>query len=291
MTRDSSGAGDNDSDSAPTRAGTEGWRSSLTAAGLAVVLAFITVFFGWIPNPFADETPTPDPTPTAHPAVGGSGQPKEPGLEVLSQTLAEPARLPARFHSEGSTSAGSVLATRLLLTLRNRGDLEAVVTEFRFTVVMARDLVGGTEPDCLPITGGGPTEITAQYDAVLPDSDVQLPKTIVLKDSYSLEAGKAERVILNLGLKDEYYDPVLYVVRVALREGRQKTFISAGSVAFLAPVDATSEFLRWTGAAVDRESALCDADLREGVDRAMSQADDSSPQLEELARYLTRPSH
>jgi hypothetical protein len=260
-------------------------------AGLAVVLAFITVFFGWIPNPFADETPTADPSPTAQPPVGGSGQNREPGLEVLSQTLAEPARLPAKFHSEDSTRAGTVSATRLLLTLRNKGDLEAVVTEFRFTVVMAQAFARGTEPDCLPITGGGPTEITAQYDAVLPHPDVQLPRTIVLKDSYSLEPGKAERVILNLGLKVEYDESVLYVVRVALREGRQKTFISAGSVAFLAPVDATSEFLRRAGATVDRESDLCDADLRDGVDRAMSQADGSSPQLEELARFLTRPNH
>ncbi len=119
---------------------------------------------------------------------------------------------------------------------------------------------------------------------------MRLPKTIVLKDSYSLKAGKAERVILSLGLKDERYDPVLYVVRVELREGRQKTFISAGSVGFLAPVDATSRFLRWAGTAVDRKSALCDADLRDGIDRAMSQADDASPQLEQLANSLSRPS-
>jgi hypothetical protein len=247
----------------------------MTAAGMAVVLAFVTVFFGWIPNPFGDETSTAGPS---------------PGLEVLSQTLAEPARLPARFHYEEGSRDGTVLATRLLLTLRNRGDLEAVVTEFRFTVLAARALTRGTEPNCLPVTGGGPTEITAEYDAVLPNPDVQLPKTIVIKDSYSLEAGKAERVILTLGLKDERYDPVLYVVRVELREGRQRTFISAGSVAFLAPVDATSGFLLWAGAAVDRKSALCDPDLRDRIDRATSQSDDASPQLKQLTNVLSRPS-
>ncbi|MFF7550530.1 hypothetical protein ACFZCU_43990 [Streptomyces canus] len=257
---------------------------------MAVVLAFVTVFFGWIPNPFEDETPTTSPSPAAHPPAGGAEQIKEPGLEVLSQILAEPARLPAKFHHEKGSRDGTVLATRLLLTLRNRGDLEAVVTEFRFTVVAAGALTRGTEPDCLPVTGGGPTEITAEYDAVLPSPDVQLPKTIVLKDSYSLEAGKAERVILSLGLRDERYDPVLYVVRVELREGRQKTFISAGSVAFLAPVDATSDFLLWAGAAVDRRSALCDRDLRDRIDGATSQAGDASPQLERLANVLSRPS-
>ncbi|WP_158013006.1 hypothetical protein [Streptomyces sp. Root369] len=260
----------------------------MMAAGLAVVLAFVTVFFGWIPNPFEDESSTASPSPAAHPP--GAGQVKKPGLEVLSQTLAEPARLPAKFHDEEGSRDGTVLATRLLLTLRNRGDLEAVVTEFRFTVVAARALTRGTEPNCLPVTGGGPTEITAEYDAVLPNPDVQLPKTIVLKDSYSLEAGKAERVILSLGLKDEPYDPVLYVVRVELREGRQKTLIAAGSVAFLAPVEATSDFLLWAGAAVDRKSALCDPDLPDRIDRAMSQADDASPQLRQLTNVLSRPS-
>ncbi|MET9457407.1 hypothetical protein ABZY05_20320 [Streptomyces canus] len=257
---------------------------------MAVVLAFVTVFFGWIPNPFEDESSAASPSPAAHPPAGGAGQVKKPGLEVLSQTLAVPARLSAKFHDEEGSRDGTVLATRLLLTLRNRGDLEAVVTEFRFTVVAARALTRGTEPNCLPVTGGGPTEITAEYDAVLPNPDVQLPKTIVLKDSYSLEAGKAERVILSLGLKDERYDPVLYVVRVELREGRQKTFISAGSVAFLAPVDATSDFLLWAGAAVDRKSVLCDPDLPDRIDRAMSQADDASPQLRQLMNFLSRPS-
>ncbi|MFI6435225.1 hypothetical protein [Streptomyces sp. NPDC050759] len=256
-----------------------------------MVLTFVTVFFGWIPNPFEEETSTASPSPAEHPpGAGAAGQVKKPGLEVLSQTLAEPARLPAKFDDKEGSSDGTVLATRLLLTLRNRGDLEAVVTEFRFTVVAARALTSGIEPDCLPVTGGGPTEITAEYDAVLPSPEVQLPKTIVLKDSYSLEAGKAERVILSLGLNDKRYDPVLYVVRVELREGRQKTFLSAGSVAFLAPADATSDFLHWAGAAVDRTSALCDPGLRDGTDRAMSQADDASPQLNQLENVLSRPS-
>lgn len=263
------------------------WRASVTAAGMAVVLAFVTVFFGWLPNPFADDTGETMPTPE-QPLTGQPPGSTAPGLEVLARAFPDPSRIPAKYGEGSSSRNGTVLASRLLLTLRNRGDLKAVVTAFRFTIVTARPLQTGKEPDgCLPKTGGD-TKITANYDVVLPDTDEdELPRTVEVKESYDLAAGDAERVMLTLGLNGEQpLEPVLYVVQIHLREGRTKDFIPAGTIAFLAPVEPAAHFLRWTRALADSDAVLCDTTLHRDVNKALTTSDDHSSQVDALMNDL-----
>ncbi|WP_210589409.1 hypothetical protein [Streptomyces sp. GESEQ-35] len=240
--------------------------------GTAAVLAFVTVFFGWLPNPFAEE-PSPSPV-------------KRPALEVLSRQFPEPARIPAEFKEGKSFRAGTTLATRLAFTLRNRGDLKAAITEFRFTVRREKALYGGTGPGgCLPNTGGD-TEITANYDVDFSElTERGAPVTAVVKGAYDLAAGEVERVLFTIG-GIESYDASLYLVDVEFREGAEKELIPAGTVAFLGPVDKAPDYLDWIHAVAPSDLTPCDDDLIRDVDRSLALADDHSPQVEGLKEDL-----
>ncbi|KUN25501.1 hypothetical protein AQJ23_16650 [Streptomyces antibioticus] len=168
------------------------------------------------------------------------------------------------------------------LTLRNRGDLKAAITEFRFTVRVERVLLSGTGPRaCLPKTGGS-TAITANYDVDFSAlRDRGAPVTVVLDGSYDLASGEVERVMFTIGGIGSP-DPSLYLVDVEFREGAEKELIPAGSVAFLGPVDAASDYLTGLHALARSDATPCDDDLIRDVDRIAARADDLSPEAERL---------
>lgn len=271
--------------SEPGDTGTGGLRTTLTAAGSAVLLAFVSVFFGWLPNPFGGDEGAREQARTPATVVVRTPAPvaKAPGLEVLARAFPEPKRIPAKFREGDSQRPGTVEATRLALTLRNRGDLEAVVTEFRFVVRTAELLMNGDGPSCLPKTGGV-TEFTADYDVPLPDlGSARLSRPVVVRESHSVAAGDAERVLFTLGVPgDGGFYPVLYVVDIQLREGRESAFVPGGTVAFLTPTDLAAEFLHWSHAVAGSDTVLCDPSPAEAVDRAIARSDDHTAQLDDL---------
>ncbi|MFI6875362.1 hypothetical protein ACIBL6_18175 [Streptomyces sp. NPDC050400] len=239
----------------------------------------MTVFFGWLPNPFADDPQATGNTPSSSPE-------REPAVEVLSRQFPEPERIPAKFKEGKTLRSGTTPATRLALTVRNRGDLKAAITEFRFTVRKEKVLISGTGPrPCLPNTGGG-TEITANYDVDLSElAERGVPVTVVVDGTYDLAAGEVERVLFTIGGIDSI-DPSLYLVDVQFREGAAKELVQAGTVAFMGPVDAATDYLKWIHAMAPSQVTPCDGDLVRDVDRILSRADDSSRQAERLKKDL-----
>lgn len=295
--------GDGSSDASSNNAGSRangpqggGWRASLTAAGTAVALAFVTVFFGWLPNPFAEEpeaTGTPPsseasspfaPPPHATSQVPSAG--RQPVVEILSRQFPEPVRIPAEFREGASLRSDTALATRLAFTLRNRGDLKAAITEFRFTVRKQKVLYSDTGPrDCLPSTGGD-TRITANYDVDLSElGERDPPVTVVVSGTYDLAAGEVERVLFTIGGIDSY-DPSLYLVDVQFREGAQKALIAAGTVAFMGPADEAADYLTSVHALARSDARPCDSSLVQDVTEILALADDASPQVARLEKEL-----
>ncbi|MGI5451706.1 hypothetical protein ACQEWB_00655 [Streptomyces sp. CA-249302] len=265
--------------------GRGGWRASLTAAGTAVALAFVTVFFGWLPNPFAGEGRAETSTPTPS---------KQAGLEVVARDFPEPSRIPAAFRDGTVSRDGSLLAARLALTLRNRGDLKAAVTEFRFTVREEKNLYSSTGASpCLPNTGGI-TKITADYGVDLSKlEDQDLPATLTVKGDYDLAAGEVERVLFTMG-DTARFSPTLYLMDVELREGTGQKPIKAGTVAFLGPIgyqgppgitapyETANAYLKWLHAVARSDLVPCDRDLVRDVDRILAEADDRSAEADRL---------
>jgi hypothetical protein len=297
--RDGDGSSDASSSNASSRTnGAEGggWRASLTAAGTAVALAFVTVFFGWLPNPFAEEpeaTGTPPSSsassPLAAPTHATSHAPspgRQPVLEILSRQFPEPTRIPAEFKEGAYLRSGTTLATRLAFTLRNRGDLKAAITEFRFTVRRQKVLYSDTGPrECLPSTGGG-TRITANYDVDLSElGERDPPVTVVVGGTYDLAAGEVERVLFTIGGIDSN-DPSLYLVDVQFREGAEKALIPAGTVAFMGPADEATDYLTSMHALARSDARPCDSSLVQDVAEIIGLADDYSPQVARLEKEL-----
>ncbi|MCW8376085.1 hypothetical protein [Streptomyces justiciae] len=290
-----SGGDDSRSGGDGTRnAGGDGWRTSLTALAMASVLAFVTVFFGWLPNPFVsgEEGPaggTAQSTPSSPAAPSKSAR-----VEVVARGFPAPRKVPAKFRDDTRWLDGTVLATRLTLTLRNPGELKAAIGEFRFTLREVRNL----EPPeassrCLPNTGGI-TKITADYDVDLsPAADQDLPVTVSVDGDYDLAAGEVERVLFTLG-DAPTLDPRLYLVDITLMEGPARTPVPAGSVAFVGPLaydapaglaaelDTADDYLRRLHAAARSDRSICDNGLIAEADRILSAADDLSPEAERL---------
>ncbi|MFF5497420.1 hypothetical protein [Streptomyces aquilus] len=261
---------------------------------MASVLAFVTVFFGWLPNPFA---------PGAEAPAGGATQsaPASPAVpsrsarvEVVTREFPEPRKIPATFRDGTRSLAGSVLATRLTLTLRNPGELKAAVGEFRFTLREVRNLEPPTAaPPCLPKTGGI-TKITADYDIDLSrTADRELPATVAVDADYDLAAGEVERVLFTIG-DAPALSPRLYLMDITLTEGPARTPVPAGSVAFLGPLaydapsglatelDTADDYLRRLHAVALSHRGICDNTLIADADRILKAADDLSPEAERL---------
>ncbi|KKD07970.1 hypothetical protein [Streptomyces sp. WM6386] len=244
--------------------------TAITAFGSAVALAFTSVFFGWLPNPWE----------------GDDGA--EPGLEALSLSVEEEVRVPAVLAAGESKAPGktTTLGTPILLTLRNRGDLTAVITDFRFTV---EHVYRATDP-CgreLPPTGGGVT-VTGSFDVTLPDEGSEL-----LVRPFEILPGTSEAVQFVLGEpeKDPYYEKEqgatrVHVVEVSYREGTDEPFRDAGAVAFLSPPEASRILLQFAQKFPKlRKSDLdCSGKVRRDLARAVEESDRHGRDLDD---YLT----
>ncbi|SNX56020.1 hypothetical protein SAMN06272735_0457 [Streptomyces sp. TLI_55] len=261
---------------------------------MASVLAFVTVFFGWLPNPFApgDEGPAGGAAQSA--PVSPAAPSKSARVEVVAREFPAPQKIPARFRAGTRWRAGTVLATRLTLTLRNPGELKAAIGEFRFTLREVRDLLPPDDaPPCLPKTGGI-TKITADYDIDLsPTADRHLPATVSVDGDYDLAAGEVERVLFTIGDAPSF-SPSLYLLDVTLTEGSARTPVPVGSVAFLGPLaydapaglatglDTADDYLRRLHAVAHSDRGICDNALIADAARILAAADDLSPEAERL---------
>lgn len=275
-----------------TRTAGDGWRTSLTALAMASVLAFVTVFFGWLPNPFAPGEEAPANGAAQSAPVSPAAPSKSARVEVVAREFPAPQKIPAKFRDGTRSLAGSVLATRLTLTLRNPGELKAAIGEFRFTLREVRNLdPPDAAPPCLPKTGGI-TKITADYDIDLSSTaDRELPATVAVDADYDLAAGEVERVLFSIGDAPDL-SPRLYLLDIALMEGPARTPVPAGSVAFLGPLgydppagigaelETADDYLRRLHSASDLSA--CDAALIADAHRILTAADDLSPEAERL---------
>ncbi|MES5820502.1 hypothetical protein [Streptomyces sp. RG80] len=246
--------------------------AGVTAFGSAVALAFTSVFFGWLPNPWA----------------GDDGV--RPGLEALSLSVEEESRVPAVVKTgEGEAPRDTTtLGIPVLLTLRNRGDLTAVITDFRFTV---RRVARATDP-CrtkLPPTGG-PVAVTGSFDVSLPEKGSE-----VLARSFEIPPGRSEAVRFVLGEpeKDLYYEKEqgrtrIYVVAVSYREGAEEHFQEAGTVALLSPPEASRILLDFAYEFPElRKSELdCRGKVRRELVRAVEESDRHGRDLGEYLKVL-----
>ncbi|MFI8536584.1 hypothetical protein ACIGMX_40920 [Streptomyces aquilus] len=275
-----------------SRSAGDGWRTSLTALGMASVLAFVTVFFGWLPNPFAPGEDAPASGAAQSTPASPAAPSKSARVEVIAREFPAPQKIPAKFRAGTRSLAGTVLATRLTLTLRNPGELKAAIGEFRFTLRDVRNLdPPGAAPPCLPRTGGI-TEITADYDIDLSSTgDRDLPATVAVDADYDLAAGEVERILFTMGDAPDVR-PRLYLMDIALLEGPDRTPVPAGSVAFLGPLgyhppagvgaelETADDYLRRLRTLSDR--GVCDDALIADADRILTAADDLSPEAERL---------
>nr|WP_159059530.1 hypothetical protein [Streptomyces antibioticus] len=261
---------------------------------MASVLAFVTVFFGWLPNPFAPGEEAPASGAPQSSAASPAAPSKSARVEVVAREFPAPQKIPAKFRNGARALAGTVLATRLTLTLRNPAELKAAIGEFRFILREVRNLdPPDAAPPCLPKTGGT-TEITADYDIDLsPRSDRELPATVTVDGDYDLAAGEVERVLFTIGDAPSL-SPRLYLLDITLTEGPARTPVPAGSVAFLGPIaydapsglaaglDTADDYLRQLHAAARLDRGICDNALIADAHRILTAADDLSPEAERL---------
>jgi hypothetical protein len=291
----STGSGDSGNGNDGARNGGDGWRTSLTALATASALAFVTVFFGWLPNPFAPGEEGPSGGTAQSTPVSPAAPSKSAVVEVVAREFPAPRKIPARFRDDTRWLGGTVLATRLTLTLRNRGELKAAISEFRFTLREVQNLdPPDAAPPCLPPTGGI-TKITAGYDIDLsPLADGELPATVAVDGDYDLAADEVERVLFTIGDAPEL-SPRLYLMDIALVEGPGRTPVPAGSVAFLGPLgydppaglaaaepETADDYLRRLHAVARSDRGVCDDTLIADTHRILASADDLSPEAQRL---------
>ncbi|MFF4275270.1 hypothetical protein [Streptomyces sp. NPDC001536] len=246
--------------------------TAVTAFGSAVALAFTSVFFGWLPNPWE----------------GDDGV--EPGLEALSLSVEEDVRVTAVL-AAGESKAPSkttTLGTPILLTLRNRGDLTAVITDFRFTVKRVFRATDPCRPE-LPPTGGG-VAVTGSFDVTLPDRGSEL-----LVRPFEILPGKSEAVQFVLGesAKNPCYEKEqgatrAYVVAVSYREGTDESFRDAGAVAFLSPPEASRLLLQFAQKFPKlRKSELdCTGKVHRDLVRAVEESDRHGRDVDTYLNFL-----
>ncbi|MEV7891917.1 hypothetical protein ACWD3I_32115 [Streptomyces sp. NPDC002817] len=246
--------------------------TAVTAFGSAVALAFTSVFFGWLPNPWE----------------GDDGA--EPGLEALSLSVEDEVRVPAVLKAGERKLPGrtTTLGTPILLTLRNRGDLTAVITDFRFTVKRVFQASDPCRPE-LPPTGGG-VSVTGSFDVTLPDEGSEL-----LVRPFEVLPGKSEAVRFVLGEheKNPHYEKEqgatrAYVVEVSYREGTDESFRDAGTVAFLSPPEASGLLLQFALKSPKlRKSDLdCTGKVQRDLVRAVEESDRHGRDVDTYLNFL-----
>ncbi|WP_405651162.1 hypothetical protein [Streptomyces sp. NBC_00019] len=182
----------------------------------------------------------------------------------------------------------TTLGTPILLTLRDRGDLTAVITDFRFT---GKHVYRATDP-CrpeLPPTGGG-VSVTGSFDVTLPDEGSEL-----LVRPFEILPGTSEAVQFVLGEpeKNPYYEKEqgatrAYVVEVTYREGTDESFRGAGTVAFLSPPEASRLLLQFAQkfSKLRKSDLDCAGKVQRDLVRAVEESDRHGRDVDTYLNFL-----
>lgn len=265
-------------------------RTALVAFGSAAALAFTSVVFGWLPNPWEADT-----------------RPK-PGLESLSLAVEQTSGIPATLRADESSAVKrtTTKGTSVLLTLRNNGNLVAVVTDFRITVKAVYPAREPCSPE-LPPTGGE-VSVTGNFDVVLPDTGPDTAKGpgtakgsdsagagTLLSRSFQIPPGKAEAVRFTLGEpdKEDGYEKEqgrtrIYRAEIAYREGQARPFHSAGTVGFMSPPEAARILLRYARRVPDSSILDCKGHVRRHIAEVIAGSDSHGDDLDALLTSLDR---
>jgi hypothetical protein len=188
----------------------------------------------------------------------------------------------------------------VLLTLRNNGNLVAVVTDFRITVKAVYPAREPCSPD-LPPTGGE-VSVTGDFDVVLPDTGSDTAKGpdaaragTLLSRSFQIPPGKAEAVRFTLGEpdKEDVYEKEqgrtrIYRAEVAYREGQARPFHSAGTVAFMSPPEAAQILVRYARRVPDRSRLDCKGNVRRHIAEVIAGSGSHGDDLDALLTSLDR---
>ncbi|WP_406327378.1 hypothetical protein [Streptomyces sp. NBC_00203] len=220
----------------------------------------------------------------------------------MEQTSGIPATL--RTDESSTVKRTTTKGVSVLLTLRNNGDLVAVVTDFRITVKAVYLAREPCSPD-LPPTGGE-VSVTGNFDVVLPDTGPDKSKgsdsakgsdragaDTLLSRSFQIPPGKAEAVRFTLGEpdKEDGYEKEqgrtrIYRAEIAYREGQTRPFHSAGTVAFMSPPEAAQILVRYADLVSDSSLLDCKGNVRRHVAEVIAGSDSHGDDLDALLTSL-----